>query len=207
MSQSAKEALERIRSLGGAAARAASAHGFALRCLAAGGLSLVAAVSLGAHSLDRAQELEARAARMERLGAGLGRWEAAGALADPADSLAWAASRRQVEALGTTGEDPLVLARLVARRAEEVGVAGLRVRLATADSAGSSFASNVGAWSIEAGGTALLIDFEGSLGDVVSLLGSLPPELAAADLTAVPAGEVGRLRVHARLLARRIRQP
>jgi hypothetical protein len=203
MSEAVAERLARIQGRGRALAGWTRARGYELAAALMLALGLGAVAASGLASTARTRALRAEAARLERLREPLARWQAAPHSASSAETAEWETSRREVEALAPRSAEPLALTRLVAARAAEVGVAELHVRLLERDSVDGVRSAARGSWTIDTGAAALRVGFRGSMGEVIGFLGSLPPHLAVAELTVLPASN-GAVQVDARLLTRRV---
>ena len=177
-------------------------HRFWVECASVTLFGVLAAFALGHAALVRSAALDARATELELAAANLHRWRGELRPATPAESLLWRESEATLRALGGDQARGLAVARLIARRAEEVGVEGLRVRLLGADSVASLEAEAVGAWTMEAAGEGLAVEFDGDVGDLVGFLGALPPQAAVETLSLEPRGDALAARIV--LLTRRV---
>lgn len=193
--------LERLRSRLDPLLASARAHRFWLECSTLTLLGMVAALSWGLAAMERAETLRERTAEMERVRRAMARWTTELHPPTPHESLAWKQSERMLLSLGAEAEEPLSLARLVSQRAEEVGVADVRIRLASGDSVAAPPPLDAGSVVVEFGPQGLVVDFSGSMSEVIGFLGSLPPQVGVASmrLTAQDPG----VRASVVLLARR----
>lgn len=165
-------------------------------------LAVAAAFALGSRALERTRALEARAVELEDVRAAVHRWSEQLHPPTPRESADWAESERALRSLGVESTQPLTLARVVSERAEEVGISNLRIRLASADSVSPPPPLEVGTWAIETGVAGLMVEFSGDIGDVISFLGALPPQVGVGGMTV--RGEDGSLEVSAALLTRQM---
>lgn len=178
------------------------AHRFWAECALVTVLGMVAAFSFGWAALGRARAVEARTADLARVEGSFDRWEAELQPPTPQESVTWRASTAALRALGAEATRPLALARLVAQRAEEVGIGDVSIRLLPTDSVTAFEPVELAGWRVEPAGEGLLVEFHGQVGDVVALLGSLPPQAAVGSVQLAP--EEGALRARLVLLARQI---
>jgi hypothetical protein len=186
------------------AAAFARTHRFWVECASVTLGGVLVAFAVGHAALGRTEALEARAAGLEAAAANLDRWRADLQPPTPAESLAWRESERTLASLGGDDVGALPVARLVARRAAEVGIEGLRVRLLAPDSVATMESAAVGAWTMEPSGEGLTVEFEGGVGDIVGLLGALPPQASLDRLVLEPRGDALAARLV--LLTRRIQR-
>jgi hypothetical protein len=196
--------LERAGAAGRAVADWSRSHRFGLESTLMLALVLCAATASGVASVARAHGLHAERERHEALDGRLRGWEAAPRSPTPAERADWAASEREVERLARPGSEPLTLAKVVAERAREVGIAGVHIRLVERDSAGPVDRTDRDTWDVETGETALRVGFRGGMDQVVGLLGSLPPYVTVSELRVRPGEDGGPPSVEASLLARRV---
>ena len=178
------------------------AHPFWVECASVTVLGLVAAFSVGHAALARTAVLEARAADLERATVRLERLRSELKPARAEESIAWRESERTLNSLGSDAARALSVARLIAQRAEEVGISGVRIRLLAADSIAPGEPAELAGWTVEPSGEGLSVEFEGDVGDLIGLLGALPPQAAVEKLEMTPRGEVLAARIV--LLTRRM---
>jgi hypothetical protein len=178
------------------------AHHFWVVCAVVTFFGLLAAFSVGYASLSRTSVLESRVDELERTELGLDRWRTELQRPTAQESIVWRESERTLLGLGGDAGSALLVARLVAQRANEVGITGLHVRLLGPDSVQAIAPVQVGGWSVEPAGEGLAVEFDGNMGDVVGLLGALPPQAAVTGVLMAPRGDA----LHARivLVTRRI---
>jgi hypothetical protein len=164
----------------------AVAQRFWLECAAVTLLGMLAAFSYGYAALGRAGALRERAAELERVAASYDQWRTRLQPASPQESAAWRASEQELRSLGGEAARPLAVARAVAKRAEEVGIGGLQVRLLATDSVAVLDSIALGAWVVQPAGQGLVVEFDGDVGDVVGFLGALPPQAVVTRLQITP---------------------
>jgi hypothetical protein len=193
--------LERLRARLDPLLAAARTHRFWIECSTLTLLGLVAALSSGLAALERAEALRERTAETGRVRRAMVRWTTELHPPTPRESLAWRESERMLLALGVEAEEPLSLARLISQRAEEVGVADVRIRLASGDSLVTPPPLEAGSVVVESGPHGLVVDFSGSMSEVIGFLGSLPPQVRVGSMR-VTAEDPG-VRASVVLLARR----
>jgi len=170
------------RRLAGAAARL---RGYWVTLAAGTALGVGLAGAAGASARARAARLEAEAAALERAARRLEAWTREFRPASPAESLAWRASERGVASLAVEPSERLVLARIVAERAEEVGLAGARVRFAPPEAAGGP-APQTGGRTLEPGPVVLSVELTGDLPALAAWIDRLPPEVLIRELHLAP---------------------
>jgi hypothetical protein len=178
------------------------AHRFWFECATVTLLGILAAFSFGYAALRRTSTLQARIADLERVESSFGRWRAELQPPTSQESLSWRESDRALRGLGGDAARPLSVARVVAQRAAEVGIAGLRIHLVDPDTVPGLAPVALGGWTVEGSGEALVVEFDGDVADVIGFLGALPPQAALASLDIAPKGP--RLHTRAVLLTRRI---
>ena len=164
--------------------------------------ALVAAYAVGEAALARAGELRVRATELEQVATGIDRLGSELRPATPQETLAWRESEDALLSLDLEATEPLRLAHLVARRAEEVGISDLRIRLAHPDSVTTPPPVQLPGWAIESGQSAIVVEFAGGMRELIALLGALPPQVSVSRMEVV--GEGGLLQAQAVLLTRRL---
>jgi hypothetical protein len=102
--------------------------------------------------------------------------------------------------MDSAAAEPLLLARRVAGRAERVRVADLSIRMASGDSLAAGPPLQAGGWTVTEGETGLLVEFTSGIGEIVSFLGALPPQVEVAGIDVSAAGDALRTRMALRLL-------
>ena len=181
------------------------AHRFWVECATVTALGLLAAFGVGYASLGRKAVLEAHAAELRRDARRLDRWRAEVKTPAATEVVAWRESERTLGSLGGEAARPLSVARLLAQRAGEVGISGLRVQLLGADSINPVDGAAVGGWTIEPSGEGLAVEFEGDMGDLVGLLAALPPQASVEKVEMAARGDALGARIV--VLTRRIQAP
>lgn len=162
------------------------AHRLVAECAVVTLLGVLAAFSFGYSALRRTAALEARAADLARVGESFDRWEAELQPPTPQESASWRESDASLRSIGGRATRPLTIARLVAQRAEEVGISGLTIQLLNPDSIAPPAPVQLAGWTIQTEGEGLVVEFDGNVGDVVGLLGALPPQAAVTNLEIAP---------------------
>lgn len=188
--------LDRLRPL----VAAARARRFWIKCAVVAGLALTATGTLGHSALARSAAVQDEAARLEEVRAGLERWRLDGVLPTAAEVALWRSSESSLAGLSPAASEPLLVARRVADRADRVSVSNLSIRMTPSDSLAAGPPLQLGGWVVESGETGLLVEFESSIGAVVSFLGALPPQVEVAGLQVTGQGERLRSQVVLRLL-------
>lgn len=175
--------LTALRDRAAALARRVRFPAFWLRLV---GITLVAMGTLGivgrsAHA--RAEALQQEAIRLERIQTAMDRW--AGTVVWPTEEemAAWRSSETLFARLGGSQAQPLALIDLLSRRGDEIGVADVQIRMASADSVYVPPPSSLADWTVTSGRTALAVDLAGDMGSMISFLGALPPQLELGQLT------------------------
>jgi hypothetical protein len=164
----------------------------------AGAAALALAVAgfwLGSTGLARARALQAEAARLEATLAGANAWLRSYRPPVAAESTAWALSERRVRELPLAPGARVALAQAVAQRADELGIAEVRVRFEPTDTIAPLAARVVGARSFGQGATALSVELLADYADIVRFVGSLPPQVEVRRLAlgGTPGGVRARL--------------
>lgn len=181
-----KDHLQRARDAARSGAASAASHlranPFWLFAGTIGLLGLASAYSVGRASLAAADGHEAEARRLAAVAAGADRWIDGLEPALPAESALWRESERAVRTITSAGTDPTTIARIVAARAEEAGIADLGLRLLSADSISPPPPLDAGQWEIRPGGSAVAAEFVGDWEAIIALVGSLPPQVAIGRL-------------------------
>jgi len=181
------------------------AHRFWVECAAVAFFGVMAAFSVGYAAISRTATLEARAAELARAEKSLDHWRTDLQRPTAQESLAWRQSDLTLRSLGGDAGGALPVARLVAQRAGEVGITGVRVQLLAEDSMTQIEPVGAGGWVAEPTGAGLSVEFDGDVGDVIGLLGALPPQAALAKLDLSERAGVPHARVV--LATRRIAYP
>ena len=181
------------------------ANRFWVECASVTALGLLSAFAIGYASLGRKAVLEAQAAELRSDAGRLDRWRTELKTPPSSEVLAWRESERTLMSLGGEAARPLAVARLLAQRAAEVGISGLRVQLLGADSIVPSDAVAAGGWTVEPSGEGLSVEFEGDMGELVGLLAALPPQAAVEKVEMAPHGDALGARIV--VLTRRIEAP
>jgi hypothetical protein len=145
-------------------------------------LVLITAAAVGRTALGRAAALREEAARLEQTLASVDVWLREFQPATPPESRVWRESEQALQLLGTELADPLSVAHLVARRAQELGLDDIRIRLEGTDTVPLPPPRVVGPWSVEASGSAIALEFEGDQSTILSLVGMLPPRVEVGEL-------------------------
>jgi hypothetical protein len=185
---------------------AARARRFWIKCAVVSVIALAATGTIGRSALARSAVVRDEADRLEQVRAGLEQWRLEGILPSPAEVDLWHSSEASLAALSPAAAEPLLVARRVADRADRAGVSDLAIRMSTSDSLAAGPPLQVGSWTIETADTGLIVEFESSIGQIVSFLGALPPQVEVAGLQVSGRGERLRSRVDLRLL-RALEQP
>ncbi|MBW3628439.1 MAG: hypothetical protein KY464_03995 [Gemmatimonadetes bacterium] len=172
------------------------AHRFWVECASVSLFGVLAAFSVGYAAMGRTAALETRAAALARADQSLGRWRTEFQPPSPEESAAWRDSETTLLSLHGESARALSVARLVAQRAREVGLTSLRVRLLPTDSLSPLNTMEIAGWTVEPAGEGLSVEFDGNIGDLVGLLGALPPQAAVERVEMEPAGEA----LHARIV-------
>ena len=179
---------------------AARARRFWIKCGLVCLLAVGATGTLGRSALARTDALRAEAAQLEEVRAGLERWRLEGVIATGAEVELWRSSAVSLASMDSAAAEPLLNARRVAGRAERVRVTDLSIRMASGDTLASGPPIQVGRWTVTAGETALLVEFTSGVGEIVSFLGALPPQVEVAGVDVSAAGDALRTRMALRLL-------
>lgn len=156
------------------AGRFATAHRFWVDLGFFSFLALTTAGVIARSELRREATLRAEASRLEAGRIGADRWVSDFRPAAAPESLLWERSRHSLAALDGRNENALSVARLVAQRAEQVGITDIELRLERRDSTRSPAPRRVGPWSISSGSDAITVEFAGDLSSIASFLGALP---------------------------------
>lgn len=188
--------LDRLRPL----VDAARARRFWIKCGLVCILAVGATGTLGRSALARTDALRAEAAQLDEVRAGLERWRREGVSATDAEVELWRASVVSLAAMDSAAAEPLLVARRVAGRAERVRVADLSIRMTSGDSLAAGAPLQAGGWTVTAGETGLLVEFTSGIGEIVSFLGALPPQVEVAGIDVSVAGDALRTRMALRLL-------
>lgn len=191
-----------LRARAGAVTARVAAHRFWVECALIAAFGLLAAFSYGRSAMQRTEALQRRAEELQRVRDGYHRWIAHVQPAPAGEALAWRASERTVRDLALDARQPLSLAQLVAGRAEEAGISELRIRLANPDSLAPLPGVAVGAWGVESGTDGLVVEFDGTIGDLIGFVGTLPPQVGVSTLLVTPVQD--RLRSQVQVVARRV---
>ena len=181
------------------------AHGFWLECASVALFGMLAAFSAGYAAQSRTAALEARAVELRRAEGSLERWRVELQPPTARESLSWRESDLALRSLDREAARALPVARLVAQRAGEVGITGLRVQLLAEDSMVQVDPLQRSGWTVEPAGEGLSVEFDGDVGDVIGLLGALPPQAALVKVELAERGEVPHARLV--LVTRRASRP
>lgn len=163
------------------ALRHLAAYRFWYECGAVTFFALAASFMIGSTALARAELLREERQRLEAVRRGVDRWLAGAQPALRAESLLWRESEESVRRVTGARGGGLAVAHLVARRAEEVGIPDVRVRLVEVDSLPPAAA----AVSAEPG---VAVEFEGDWSSLLHFLGVLPPPMAVVELNVSRSG-------------------
>lgn len=189
--------LDRLRPL----VAAARVRRFWIKLVVVTGLAILAAGTLGRSALARSATVRAEAAELAKARAGLERWRRDGILPTAAEVELWRTSEASLAGLSPEASEPLLVARRVAGRAERVGVSGLSIRMAEIDTLAEGPPLQIGRWAVEAGAVGLIVEFDSSVGKVVSFLGALPPQVEVAGVQITGSDD----HLHTRVVLRLIR--
>lgn len=198
-----QSALAAIRSKVSPALAFLRAHRFWAECVAVTFLGIFAGFFVGENAQDRAVLLQREATRLQRVEAGMERWTSTLQPPIPAESVLWRQSEEALARLSVQAVTPLSVSRLLAERAEEIGIRDLGIRLASEDSVEVPLPVPAGRWEVRAGETALVAEFTGGWQSAISFLGVLPPQVEAAEMRVSPAGN-GLFRARFLLLTRHV---
>ncbi len=157
---------------------------------------VVPALLVAGLAARRTAELRQRERQLARTVDLAERWVRGFQSATPAESAAWHRSERQVAQRGIRSVDRVGLAQLVTQRAEQLGIPDVGVAFVPADTLEPAPSRSVGDWTFQMAPFALLVEFTAGYRDVLSYVGSLPPqvEVRRLGLIRAPGG------VHARFL-------
>ena len=178
----------------------ARARRFWIKCGVVGIVTVGATATLGRAAIARTTAMREVAASLELVRGGLERWRLDGVLPDTSEHAIWETSARSLAALDSTAADPLLVARRVADRADRVGVEELSIRMAATDTLAAGPPLQVGRWTVAPVEAGLVVEFTSGIGEVVSLLGALPPQVEVAGLQISGVGDALRTTVALRLL-------
>ena len=165
-------------------------------------LGAFAAFSYGYAALSRASALRAQAADLTRVESAFSRWESELEPPNPAETRLWRESDESVRSLRRGVVRPLMIAQTLARRAEQVGITDLRIGLLSSDSVPDIGTIERGGLSVDPLEEGLHVGFQGSMADVVALLGVLPPQATVASIQST--GADGALQVDMVLVMREV---
>jgi hypothetical protein len=161
-----------------------------------------AAFSYGYAALSRASVLQAQAANLGRVDEAFSRWQTQLERPSSAETRLWRESDESVRNLRSGAVRPLQIAQVIARRADQVGIDDVRIQLLSSDSIPDVESIERGTLSVEPLEEGLHVQFEGSMADVVSFLGVLPPHATVASIQS--SGSDGRLNVDMVLVMREV---
>lgn len=154
---------------------------------------ILAALSTGRSALARAHRLEARADTLARVLRQADHWLLDYQAPAAAESAAWRRSERDVRDLGVRASDRIAVAHVVTQRAEELGIAQVRVRLEPPDTLTPPAPRVVDEWSFEMG-SVLAVEMGADFPAVVSFIGALPPQVEVRQVRLARTGEAVRTR-------------
>lgn len=150
--------------------------------------SALAALLLGWTALRVTKAGDAHRAALRDVRASLAAiqaWRGDFRAAAPAESLTWRRATVEAQELGVAGDERLALTQAIARTAEAAGLRDVRVRAVPPDTTGAEARLSSEGVLRQPAPFGLLVECRGSLQAVVTLLGQLPPSVAATSIELV----------------------
>ena len=136
----------------------------------------VCACTVGVIAFRRAERLDEHAVALRNSLGRVDSWRTEFRPATATESVAWLEADQAVRDLGLTLSTRVALAEVLARRAEQIGIAQPQIRLESSDSI--TFAPLVaGQWSFELSPTAMRMDLTADPLGVAEFLSVLPPQV------------------------------
>lgn len=166
-------------------------------------LALVTAGLVARSATRRETALRAQFASLRETRAGVNRWIRDYRAPTPDESLVWRQSQHALAELDGRDSNALSVARLVAQRAEKMGITDIHLRFTGVDDAATRTARLVGPWSIAFSDRAILVEFAGDLSSILSFVGVLPPQVEVGSLD-VGRDASGGLRARVHLFIRKV---
>lgn len=169
-------------------------HRFQSEVIGASLLAFVAFIAVGIRANRAAEPVRLETARLSMASSEVARFRAAFSAGNSerepratqlADSLGLAIAR----------DNRVTLAQQVAARAESLGLVGVRVKFAPADSAPPPRRPELSHGAVNIADYTLVLDCEGGLAPVLSLLNQLPPSIALQRMTAVKPRGISQFRL------------